>query len=117
MNEGLSVVASVAGWLGGLGTAGAYVLATRRIIAPGSLVFQILNAAGGALLALSGAVSGAWPSATVNFVWMVIGVQALVGTRFVFRRRFRDPAAEAPDPVEAETAPTEQQREPVASVH
>jgi hypothetical protein len=93
MNEVFSVLATLAGWCGGLCTAGAYALATRRRIEPGSARFQAMNAVGGALLAVSAAASGAWPSAAVNFVWMFFGVQALVSARQVVlhavRRRVR----------------------------
>lgn len=88
-----SVLATLAGWCGGLCTAGAYVLATRRRIEPGSPRFQALNALGGALLAVSAAASGAWPAVAVNVVWMMFGVQALVSARQVIlhavRRRVR----------------------------
>ncbi|MET8469121.1 hypothetical protein [Streptomyces sp. NPDC004856] len=73
--------ATAAGWVGALSTAAAYLLVSRRVIQPDAQTFQLINMLGGALLAVSAAASGAWPSVTSNFVWVLIGVQALVGAR------------------------------------
>lgn len=73
--------ATAAGWVGALSTAAAYLLVSRRVIEPDAPMFQLINMLGGALLAVSAAASGAWPSVTSNFVWVLIGVQALVGAR------------------------------------
>ena len=74
-----------AGWLGAVATVGAYALVTQRRIEPDSMRFQGLNAAGATLLATSAAATGAWPSLTVNFLWMLIGAQAMIGARHVIR--------------------------------
>ncbi|MGW7354172.1 CBU_0592 family membrane protein [Streptomyces sp. NPDC054784] len=83
MKEMLSLVAEAAGWIGALSTAAAYALVSRRRIEPDSAAFQSLNLLGAALLAVSAASTGSWPSVTANFVWILIGVQALVSARRV----------------------------------
>lgn len=79
MQEMLVPGASAAGWAGALCTAAAYGLVSRRRVEPDSRLFQAMNILGGALLAVSAAASGAWPSVTSNFVWILIGFHALVG--------------------------------------
>jgi hypothetical protein len=79
MQEMLVPGASAAGWAGALCTAAAYGLVSRRRVEPDSRLFQTMNILGGALLAISAAASGAWPSVTSNFVWILIGLHALVG--------------------------------------
>jgi len=79
MQQMLFPGAGVAGWAGALCTAAAYGLVSRRRVEPDSRLFQTMNILGGALLAVSAAASGAWPSVTSNFVWILIGFHALVG--------------------------------------
>ncbi|AGP55423.1 CBU_0592 family membrane protein [Streptomyces rapamycinicus] len=81
MEELLPPVATASGWIGALCTATAYALVSRRRIEPDSRTSQSINMLGGALLAVSAAANGAWPSVTSNFVWVVIGMQTLVGVR------------------------------------
>jgi len=73
-----SLFLTLAGWLGALGTVTAYALLTFGKLTSTSAIFQSLNIAGAALLCVSATVSQAWPSAAVNAVWIVIGLQAVV---------------------------------------
>jgi hypothetical protein len=93
-----SVIAvNVVGWLGMALLIGAYALVTTgRILGP-SLTFQLMNLFGGAALMVNSAYYGAWPSAVLNVVWVVIGVVGLVRAR-------RRPAPVADDPAEATEA-------------
>ncbi|WP_443063031.1 CBU_0592 family membrane protein [Streptomyces sp. NBC_00483] len=77
MQASATSAATAAGWVGALSTAAAYLLVARRVIEPDAQVFRVINMLGGALLAVSAAASGAWPSVTSNFVRVLIGVQAL----------------------------------------
>lgn len=61
------------GWAGAAGLLAAYALVSAKRIAGDGVVFQALNIAGGAALALNSAVNGAWPSAALNVVWVAIG--------------------------------------------
>ena len=75
------MLVDVAGWIGMALLIGAYALVTTgRILGP-SLRFQLMNLVGGALLMVNSAWYGAWPSAALNLVWVVIGTTGLVRAR------------------------------------
>lgn len=77
----MTVLVDVAGWIGMALLIGAYALVTTgRILGP-SLRFQLMNLVGGALLMVNSAWYGAWPSAALNLVWVVIGTTGLVRAR------------------------------------
>ncbi len=81
----LSLTIDVGGWIGMALLIGAYALVTTgRILGP-SLTFQLMNLVGGGLLMVNSAWYGAWPSAALNLVWVVIGTAGLVRARL--RRR------------------------------
>ena len=68
---------------------GAYALVTAgRLQGPG-LTFQLMNLFGGAFLMVNSAYYGAWPSAALNVVWVIIGVVGLARARL----RARPPVA------------------------
>ena len=71
----------VAGWIGMALLIGAYSLVTAGRILGTSLTFQLMNLVGGALLMVNSAWYGAWPSAALNLVWVVIGTAGLVRAR------------------------------------
>ncbi len=82
----------IAGWIGMALLIGAYALVTTgRILGP-SLRFQLMNLVGGALLMVNSAWYGAWPSAALNLVWVVIGTAGLVRAR-LRRSRAATPVA------------------------
>ena len=86
----MTVLVDIAGWIGMALLIGAYALVTTgRILGP-SLRFQLMNLIGGALLMVNSAWYGAWPSAALNLVWVVIGTAGLV------RARLRRTRASAP---------------------
>ena len=75
------VIVNVVGWIGMACLIGAYVLVTLgRITGPG-LTFQLMNLIGGGFLMVNSAYYGAWPSAALNVVWVVIGTVGLVRAR------------------------------------
>lgn len=76
----------VAGWMGMALLIGAYALVTAGRLAGPSLTFQLMNLFGGALLMVNSAYYGAWPSAALNLVWVVIGSVGLVRARLKARR-------------------------------
>jgi hypothetical protein len=88
----LTVLVDIAGWIGMALLIGAYALVTTgRILGP-SLRFQLMNLVGGALLMVNSAWYGAWPSAALNLVWVVIGTTGLVRAR-LRRTRTAAPAS------------------------
>lgn len=76
-----TVIVNVAGWLGMALLLGAYALVTAGRLPGTGLTFQLMNLAGGALLMVNSAWYGAWPSAVLNLVWVVIGTIGLVRWR------------------------------------
>lgn len=65
------------GWAGAAVLLAAYALVSSKRITGDGGVFQVLNMAGGAALALNSAVNGAWPSAVLNVIWVAIGAVAM----------------------------------------
>jgi hypothetical protein len=55
------------------------LLSAKRITA--GVTYQVLNLAGAVGLAANAVAHGAWPSAALNAVWLVIGVVALRAER------------------------------------
>ena len=72
----MTVLAETVGWAGAGGLVLAYALLSARRIAAGT-GYQVLNLAGSAGLACNGVVHHAWPSATLNLIWLGIGLVAL----------------------------------------
>ncbi|HEY0249009.1 MAG TPA: hypothetical protein VGC45_12180 [Gryllotalpicola sp.] len=78
MTSSLVLTTTIIGWCGAAASASAYGLTSLRGVPASSPLFQGLNVGGSAALSLSSAVVGAWPSATVNMIWFLIGVIASV---------------------------------------
>jgi len=68
----------LAGWLGALLLLAAYLLVSAG---RPSRTFHALNLLGGALLAASSFARDAFPSATLNLLWIAIALVALVRRR------------------------------------
>jgi hypothetical protein len=79
------VVAATGGWIGAVGTVGAYALVSQRRIEAHSLRFQTINVVCALLLSISALSVHNWPSAASNVVWMSIGVHALLRSRQALR--------------------------------
>jgi len=84
VNE-MVVVAATGGWIGAIGTVGAYAMVSQRRMEAHSLRFQTINVACAALLSVSALSVHNWPSMASNLVWMAIGVHALLGARQTLR--------------------------------
>lgn len=78
------------GWVGAVGTVGAYALVSQRRMDATSLRFQLINVVCAALLAVSALSVRSWPSMMSNLVWMGIGVHALLGAREAVRAAVAD---------------------------
>ncbi|WOF24037.1 hypothetical protein N8K70_04990 [Microbacterium betulae] len=81
------ISAGVIGWLGTLGTFGAYALLWRGRVGPASRIYAVLNTLGGLLGAIAGVLYGAWPSVASNVVWAAVGLHTLVA---IARRSVED---------------------------
>jgi len=74
----LSLAMEVCGWLGGLVLISAYALVSFGRISARGGVFQSLNLVGSLMLAANSGWHHAWPSASVNLIWIGVGVVALL---------------------------------------
>ena len=84
------IAINVVGWAGMALLISAYALVTAGRLAGTSLTFQVMNLLGGALLMVNSAYYGAWPSAALNLVWVVIGTVGMA--RAGVRRRVPEDA-------------------------
>lgn len=66
------------GWAGAVSVLLAYLLLIRRRVSAFGLRYLSLNFLGSACLAVSTSAAGAWPSAAVNVIWLVIGIAPLI---------------------------------------
>ena len=71
------ILVEVAGWAGAVLILGAYVLLTLGRIQAQSVMYQAMNVVGAAGFIVNGLANGALPSATLNVIWLGIGVYAL----------------------------------------
>ena len=66
-----------AGWIGVAALLVAYVLVSTKKLAGDSTVYQLLNLLGAALLIVNSFYYGAYPSVSINVVWIGIAVLTL----------------------------------------
>jgi hypothetical protein len=71
------IIINVVGWLGMALLISAYALVTAGKLHGPGLTFQLMNLFGGGFLMVNSAYYGAWPSAALNLVWVVIGLVGL----------------------------------------
>jgi hypothetical protein len=74
----LAMEMEVCGWTSGLVLICAYALVSFGKISPRDAAFQCLNLTGSLMLAANSAWHHAWPSVSVNLIWIGVGVSALV---------------------------------------
>ncbi len=77
----MSLWIQIIGWLGAILLLAAYLLVATRRLAGHHPTFHVLNLLGGAGLAANSAANGAFPSVTLNAIWMLVGVIALARRR------------------------------------
>lgn len=74
----LVLAMEVEGWTGGLVLICAYAMVSFGKISARGAAFQCLNLAGSLMLAANSAWHHAWPSASVNLIWIGVGIAALM---------------------------------------
>ena len=80
------MIASAMGWIGTLGTIGAYVMLSRGLWTVSSLRYGAINLLGGVLGGLGSAAYHAWPSVFANVVWGGVALHSIVITLHARRR-------------------------------
>ena len=68
---------STLGWIGSLLVIGAYGLNSYQKIKSDSLIFQLMNLAGGILLIINSMYKEAYPFTFINTVWVLIAIPAI----------------------------------------
>ena len=81
------MIAAAMGWIGTIGTIGAYVMLSRGHWQSASLRYAALNGIGGLLCATASAAYGAWPSVASNVLWSAVALHSAVSTLLARRRQ------------------------------
>jgi hypothetical protein len=82
----------VLGWVAAAVLLGAYGLLTRGRLSSHGSSYQTLNMVGSLCMAANAFANEAWPSLSVNALWLVIGVASLAASRRRARGRHEDRA-------------------------
>jgi hypothetical protein len=78
------------GWVGAVALLAGYALLTSGRLTATGATYLIMNLAGSAALGLSTAAAHAWPSTTVNVLWLAIGIGPLVRALALRQRAARE---------------------------
>ena len=73
----MKLLIDIIGWVGSVEIILAYGLNSYQKIQSDSLSFQVLNFTGGAFLIANTIYYGAFPSAFINVVWVIIAIPAI----------------------------------------
>jgi len=90
------MIAAAMGWIGTLGTIGAYVLLSRGRWSAASLRYSAINGVGGVLCGAASAAYGAWPSVASNLIWSVVAAHTAMVTLRARRARPSAPVLALP---------------------
>lgn len=74
------MIAAALGWVGTIGTFGAYVLLSRGLWHATSIRYAALNGVAGLLGATGSSLYGAWPSVVSNLLWSGVSAYSVVTT-------------------------------------
>ena len=77
----MELVIEIAGWCAAGVLLGAYALLSRGRLSGQGSPYQTLNVVGSLLVGVNSLAHEAWPSVSVNVVWLVIGVATLIAAR------------------------------------
>ena len=69
----MSLAIAIMGWCAAMLILAAYILLSLERISGSSSAYQWMNVVGAAGFIVNSGYNGAWPSATLNIVWMAIG--------------------------------------------
>ena len=72
---------AIAGWVGAALILGAYALISAGKLQPRSTLYQLMNIVGAAGFIINSGWNGAYPSAALNVVWLMIGSYTLMRQR------------------------------------
>ena len=72
----VELAVEVAGWAGAVLILVAYLLLSAHKLNGHSLIYQLMNVVAAAGIMINGWWHGAWPSAALNLIWLLIGAVA-----------------------------------------
>jgi formate hydrogenlyase subunit 3/multisubunit Na+/H+ antiporter MnhD subunit len=75
----LKLTIEIIGWLAAILMLSAYLLLTAGKLSPRSRVYQWLNVLAGAGFIINSGSNGAYPSAFINVVWILIALYGIFG--------------------------------------
>lgn len=75
----LKITIEVVGWVAAVMMLSAYLLLTAGRVSARSRLYHWLNALSGAGFIINSGWNGAYPSACINLIWMMIGLYGLFG--------------------------------------
>lgn len=75
----LKYIIEIVGWIAAALMLSAYLLLTMRKVSARSKIYQWLNVLSGAGFIVNSGWNGAYPSAFINVVWMIIGLYGVFG--------------------------------------
>jgi hypothetical protein len=81
----IAIGMEICGWSGGFVLILAYAMVSFGKTSAQGAAFQCLNLAGSLMLAANSAWHHAWPSASVNLIWIGVGIAALARCRILIR--------------------------------
>ncbi|NIA02296.1 MAG: hypothetical protein GWP15_02850 [Nitrospirae bacterium] len=78
MTKTKTIIIETVGWMGTVLIVLAYFLISNAYVVGDSFVYQLMNLSGAVFLGISLVVKKAWPALTLQVIWSVIAVWALV---------------------------------------
>ncbi len=73
-----AIVVETVGWIGTALIVLAYFLISNAYVGGDSFVYQLMNLSGAVFLGISLSVKKAWPALTLQVIWSVIAILALI---------------------------------------
>ena len=74
----MKIIIEVIGWTAAAMMLSAYLLLTSGRLSSSSAIYQWLNVLSGAGFIINSGWNGAYPSASLNFIWMSIGIYGVL---------------------------------------
>lgn len=78
MTKTKTIIIETVGWMGTVLIVSAYFLVSNGYVGGDSSVYQLMNLSGAVFLGISLLVKKAWPALTLQIIWSVIAISALV---------------------------------------
>ena len=80
MGNKTDIFFEIIGWYGAAAVMLAYALVSYRLVSPTGIAFQLLNISGAIGLIVISYKKKVWQSVSLNVIWAVIGIIALIQT-------------------------------------